>query len=98
MYGMRNYSTYYRSRFESESFLLLYLRTYLLPITICHSLTGTVFKELSADGQTFMDICSIIAENGTAEQSMTWAPFGYTMVTFGDEGKAKQAAPAIPSA
>jgi hypothetical protein len=40
-----------------------------------------------------MGICVIIAENGTAAQSTTWAPFGYSLVEFGEDGKAKQAVP-----
>ena len=41
-----------------------------------------------------MGICAIISENGTAVQATTWSPFGYSMVTFGEDGKAKQAIPA----
>jgi len=40
-----------------------------------------------------MGICVIIAENGTAAQATTWAPFGYSLVTFGENGRAKQVAP-----
>jgi hypothetical protein len=35
----------------------------------------------------------IISENGTASGAMDWAPYGYSVVTFGDDGKANEKAP-----
>lgn len=41
-----------------------------------------------------MGLCVIIAVNGTAEGAMDWAPFGYSVVSFGEDGKATNAVPA----
>jgi hypothetical protein len=40
-----------------------------------------------------MGLCVIIAEEGSAEGAMDWSPFGYSVVSFGEDGKAKNAVP-----